>query len=196
MPRVPPGIQLGRTRTRTLLRALTGAAVLGLLVAAGGAFEVWRQREALGTLRTAGIEPDRAGAVADRDPGFVRSREAATLLLAGAGRVARFGAALDAVTSAASADLRITGIELRPGGETGGVEASVAAEAPSSAGVAAFLASLAGMEAVRSTGEIQEARTSTGFVSVRVTVRLAPQSPSEGRLPDGAAATPDRSGGP
>ncbi len=194
MARVPPGIQLGRTRVPALARVLTGASALGLLLAAAGAWDLWRGREELAILGTAAADRQpldrdpasiaRAPAAADGSPDSARSREAATLLVAGAERSARFGRALDVIATAGPRDLRVTGIELRPGGEAGDVEASVAAEAPTSAGIAEFLASLAGMDAVRSTGEIQEARTSAGLMSVRVTVRLA----SEGRSSSGRAS--------
>ena len=160
---------------------LTVASALALAGAAVGAWEMRRHRHELAAIGTTGTGSGASPAAADRglDQGLdrARSREAATLLLAGAERSARFGTALDAIAAAGPGDLRITGVELRPGGEAGGVEAAVAAEAPTSDAVAAFLASLAGMDTVQSTGEIQETRTSAGFVSVRVTVRLGPGRP-------------------
>ncbi len=177
MARIPPGIQLGSSRTPVLLRVLTAASALALAGAAVGAWEMRRHRQELAAIGTTATGSGASPAAADRELDRARSREAATLLRAGAERSARFGTALDAIAAAGPGDLRITGVELRPRGEAGGVEAAVAAEAPTSDAIAAFLASLAGMEAVQSTGEIQETRTSAGFVSVRVTVRLGPQRP-------------------
>ncbi len=174
MKRVPPGIQLGKTNSPVLLRAASAAVGLALLAGLGGAVSLWRGAAALRA-----IEMEGSGAVsglpidAPAALDLIRVGETAALLHVGAGGNApRFGAVLDVLGDAAPDGLRITGIELRPGAEPGIVEASIAAEAPDSNRIAAFLAALAGLDPVRSTREIQESRATGGAATVRVSLRF------------------------
>lgn len=172
MGRVSRGIQLGRTSSRAARTAISVAAAAAGVTAAVGAFEIWRRGEAFTAVEEGGTpaRPGAPAAIAGHDP--ERSRETEVLLVSGAQAAPRLGRVLDGLIAAGPDDLRITSIELRPGAGGRIVEASVAAEAPTPAGVAGFLATLAGLDSVRSTAEIQEMRSSAGIVTVRVTLRV------------------------
>ena len=79
---------------------------------------------------------------------------------------------------AAPPGLRITGIEVRPTGEGGRLNADIAAEAASRATAARFLTALVETESVLSTEVISETRQSDGSAAIRITARLESGRPS------------------
>ncbi len=174
MRRNPAGIQLGKAVRPGLLRALDVLILGGLLMALWGGASIWKTRADLaaagppgpagsaGTAVTAGstLEPDHA-------------REAAALLFAGVLDAPAISAALDTVRGTAPSGIRVAGIEVRPAAGPGRVETVIAADAASSAAVAAFLAELAGHDSVLSTEVISETRHADGTALVRITAQLA-----------------------
>ena len=174
MRRIPAGIQLGKAVRPGLLRALDVLILGGLLVALWGGASVWRTRADLaaagpsGPAGSAGMEVT-AGSTLDP----ARAREAAALLFAGVLDAPAISAALDTVRGTAPSGIRVAGVEVRPAAGPGRVETVIAADAASTAAVAAFLAELADHESVLSTEVISETRQTDGAALVRITAQLA-----------------------
>lgn len=174
MRRIPAGVQLGKGVGPGLLRALDVLIVGGLLLSLWGAASLFGTRgdfAAAGRSGPGGSSAPAAPAGAALDP--ARTREAAALLYAGVLDAPAISAALDTVRGTAPPGIRVVGIEVRPAGGPGRVETVIAADAPSAAAVASFLAELAGHDFVLSTEVISETRQTDGAVLVRITAQLA-----------------------
>ena len=172
MRRTPAGIQLGKAVRPGFLRALDLLILGGLLVALWGGASVWRTRADLAAAGpSAGSAGTEVTAGSTLEP--ARAREAAALLFAGVLDAPAISAALDTVRGTAPSGIRVAGIEVRPAAGPGGVETVIAADAASTAAVAAFLAELADHESVLSTEVISETRQTDGAVLVRITAQLA-----------------------
>ena len=182
MARPPRGIQLGRRSDPALLRTLDLALVGASLFAAWGGVSLFRActefaraeagiPQADPSVREENTEPPEGF-----DPDLVR--QAAVLLDSGVLDAPVFGAILETVEGAAPPGLRITGIEVRPTGEGGRLNADIAAEAASRATAARFLTALVETESVLSTEVISETRQSDGSAAIRITARLESGRPS------------------
>lgn len=177
MSRRPCGIQLGRTAPTGLLRAAEAALVLALAVASWGAFAIWKTRipvfGAAGSGRSS--EPVEGVPVFAQDEqlgSIEAAREAAALLQSGAPGAARLGDVLALIVPMAPDGFRITGVEVRPRGSLGAVEATVSAEVTAAGAVAAFLDALAVEKTVISTGVITETRRRQRATTVQVTAEI------------------------
>lgn len=176
MTRAPAGIQLGKTVRPGFLRGLEFLVGGLALVAAWGGVSLWTVRAELADAALPGASPaspsDPAGpadvpSIEPRD-----AHQAAVLLLAGVLDAPDIGAAFDTVTQAVPSGVRITGVEVRPGGGPGRVEAVIAAEAASASAVAGLLSALGEHPSVLGSEVISETRQTTGAAMVRITVRL------------------------
>ena len=176
MRRAPTGIQLGKSVRPGFLRVLEGV-IAGLIVlGAWGGISLWSIRAELADVARSG-----PGFPASSGPGGVdaspalestAAHEAAVLLLAGVLDAPDISAVFDNVMETAPPGVRITGIEARPTGGTGRVEAVIAAEAVSASAVAGFLSALGDHESVLSTEVISETRQTDGEAMVRITAEL------------------------
>lgn len=174
MRRNPAGIQLGKAVRPGLLRALDVLILGGLLMAAWGGASVWRTRADLAAAEPSGPAGSAGtGVSAGSALEPARAREAAALLFAGVLDAPAVSAALDTVRGTAPSGIRVAGIEVRPAAGPGRVETVIAADAASTAAVAAFLAELADHDSVLSTEVISETRQSDGAALVRITAQLA-----------------------
>ena len=175
MRRNPAGIQLGKAVRPGLLRALDALILGGLLMVLWGGGSLWSARADLAAAGPSGA----AGASATGDPAGSpalepdHAREAAALLFAGVLDAPAISVALDTVRGTAPSGIRVAGIEVRPAAGPGRVETVIAADAASSAAVAAFLAELADHDSVLSTEVISETRQTDGAALVRITAQLA-----------------------
>ncbi len=175
MGRAPAGIQLGKTVRPGFLRALDALILGGLLLVLWGGASLWSARADLVAAGPAGPAGSSGTGVtagpAALEPGH--AREAAALLFAGVLDAPAISAALDTVRGTAPSGIRLAGIEVRPAAGPGRVEAVIAADAASTAAVAAFLGELAGHDSVVSTEVISETRQTDGTALVRITAQLA-----------------------
>ena len=175
MGRVPAGIQLGKGVRPGFLRALDVLVLGGLLMALWGGASLWSARADLVAAGPAGPAGSSGTGVTASPPALEpgHAREAAALLFAGVLDAPAISAALDTVRGTAPSGIRLAGIEVRPAAGPGRVEAVIAADAASTAAVAAFLAELAGHDSVLSTEVISETRQTDGTALVRITAQLA-----------------------
>lgn len=176
MGRTPTGIQLGKAVRPGLLRALDVLILGGLLMCLWGGASLWRTRADLAAAGLSGPSGSSAPGVAAGSPALepAHAREAAALLFAGVLDAPAISAVLDTVRGTAPSGIRVAGIEVRPAAGPGRVETVIAADAASTAAVAAFLAELAGHDSVLSTEVISESRQTDGAVLVRITAQLSP----------------------
>lgn len=176
MRRAPAGIQLGKSVRPGFLRVLEGVTAGLIVVAAWGGISLWNTRAELAdaALSGPGFPVSSDPGAADAPPAFepTAAHDAAVLLLAGVLDAPDISAVFDNVMDTAPPGVRITGIEARPAGGAGRVEAVIAAEAVSAAAVAGFLSALAGHESVLSTEVISETRQTDGEAMVRITAEL------------------------
>ena len=170
MPRVPIGVQLGKSVRPGFLRVMEAVAAGMILLGAWGGASLWSIRSELAEAAGSPSGPGGTGISPAFEPEAVR--EAAVLLLAGAPDAPDLSAVFESVMEAAPPGIRIAGIEARPAGSTGQVEAVLAAEAASASAVADLLSALAGHQAVLSTEVISETRQSDGGAMVRITAQL------------------------
>lgn len=171
MARVPAGIQLGKSVRPGLLRMVDALAAGLLLIAGWGGISLLAARS---ELASAGL-PETGGSPASETlPALEaeRAREAAAVLIAGVMDAPDLASAFGIVMATAPPSIRIAGIEIRPSGDAGGVEAVIAAEGESAAAVANFLTALADHESVSSTEVISETRQLDGAATVRITAQL------------------------
>lgn len=173
MRRIPAGIQLGKAVRPGLLRALDALILGGLLMALWGGASLWRTRADLAAAGLSGPAGSSGTEVTAPALEPEHAREAAALLFAGVLDVPAISAALDTVRRTAPAGIRVAGIEVRPAAGPGRVETVIAADAASTAAVAALLAALAGHDSVLSTEVISETRQTDGAALVRITAQLA-----------------------
>ena len=175
MGRLPAGIQLGKGVRPGFLRALDVLVLGGLLMVLWGGASLWRTRADLAATGPSGPAGSSGRGVTASSPALEpgHAREAAALLFAGVLDAPAISAALDTVRGTAPSGIRVAGIEVRPAAGPGRVEAVIAADAASTAAVAAFLAELAGHDSVLSTEVISETRQTNGTALVRITAQLA-----------------------
>lgn len=174
MGRVPTGVQLGRGVRPGLLRILEVLILGGVITGLWGGATLWRTRTDPRAAGPSGSSGSSAPGAAAGTPAFAPAiaREAAVLLFAGVLEAPEISAALDTVRGTAPPGIRVAGVEVRPAGGPGRVEAVIAADADSAAAVAGFLSELADHDAVLSTEVISETRQTDGAVVVRITAQL------------------------
>lgn len=198
MARIPAGIQLGRGSAAGPRRALEAATVALSLVAAAGAWSLFRLHAAAGATEPGTAAGSVAGSVASGPAGAPALGEAfgegfaeilgeaSVLLQSRAVGAVRAGAVFRTVRATAPAPVRIVGITIRPIGE-GVAETALSARAPDSAAVAGWLAALLRSPAVEAAEVISERRQRDGSIVVQVTSRITGRLPSRGESGSGSA---------